>query len=97
MNKSGTISDAGGHFLLHIEGEMDSVICRYVGYLPFRQTIYAGSGDTIVLNVKMSRSLTVLDEIVVSASRFEQKLSDVMVSMDIIKPERILDNNTISP
>jgi outer membrane cobalamin receptor len=93
---SGTISDGGGHFVLLTEGETISVTCRYVGYQPFMQTVYAGSGDTISLHVRMSRSLTVLDEIVVSASRFEQKLSDVMVSMDIIKPERILNNNTIS-
>ncbi len=93
--KKGTISDAGGYYTLLTEGEMITVICRYLGYQAYRKTIYAGSRDTIILSVKMARSVTVLDEIVVSASRYEQKLSEVLVSMDIIKPERII-NNSIS-
>jgi iron complex outermembrane receptor protein len=94
--KSGTISDAGGHYILLTEGGVISVICRYLGYQPFRQTVYAGSRDTIILSVKMVRSVTVLDEIVVSASRYEQKLSEVLVSLDIIKPERISNNSITS-
>jgi outer membrane cobalamin receptor len=90
--KSGTISDTGGHYILAAEGRVINVICRYVGYQPFRQTVYAAARDTITLNVKMIRSVTVLDEIVVSASRYEQKLSEVLVSLDIIKPERISNN-----
>jgi len=93
--KSGTVSDAGGYYTLLAEGEVIIVNCRYMGYQPFRKTLLRGSGDTIIMNVTMARSVTVLDEIVVSASRYEQKLSDVLVSMDIIKPERII-NNSIS-
>ncbi len=93
---SGTISDAGGQYILLTEGEVISVICRYLGYQPFRQTVYAGLRDTIILSVKMARSVTVLDEIVVSASRYEQKLSEVLVSLDIIKPERISNNSITS-
>jgi iron complex outermembrane receptor protein len=44
----------------------------------------------------MQPSVTMLDEIVVSAGRYEQKLSDVMVSVDVIKPERIAHTNTLS-
>ena len=69
--KRGTISDAGGHYILVTEGEVISVICRYVGYQPFRKTVYAGSRDTITLSFRLTRSVTMLDEIVVSASRYE--------------------------
>jgi len=93
--KKGTISDAGGYYILHTEGEVISVICRYLGYQAYRKTLYTGSRDTIILSVSLVRSVTLLDEIVVSASRYEQKLSEVLVSMDIIKPERI-SNNSIS-
>ncbi|MEE9463635.1 MAG: TonB-dependent receptor [Bacteroidales bacterium] len=93
--KKGTISDAGGQYILLTEGEVISVICRYLGYQPYRKTLYAGSRDTIILSVRMVRSVILLDELVVSASRYEQKLSEVLVSMDIIKPERI-SNNSIS-
>ena len=94
--RSGTVSDANGHFSLLTRGEKIRVDCRYVGYLPFRMTILAGSRDSIVLSVKLVRSVTLLDEIVVSASRYEQKLSEVLVSMDIIKPERISNNSITS-
>jgi outer membrane cobalamin receptor len=92
----GTISDAGGHYMIETAGRVVTVNCRYVGYQPFRQTLQAGTRDTVTLNIRMARSVTVLDEIVVSASRYEQKLSEVMVSMDIIKPERIIHNSITS-
>ena len=92
----GTITDAAGHFVLDTEGESVLVQCRYVGYQPFTRMVLAGSRDTITLRVRMIRSVTLLDEIVVSASRYEQRLSEVMVSMDIIKPERISHNGITS-
>jgi len=94
--RSGTVSDADGHYVLVTEGEVISVNCRYVGYQPFRKMVFAGSMDTIILSIRMARSVTMLDEIVVSASRYEQKLSEVLVSLDIIKPERISNNSITS-
>ncbi|MFC2112494.1 TonB-dependent receptor plug domain-containing protein, partial [Bacteroidota bacterium] len=52
--------------------------------------------DTVILNVRLNRSVTPMDEIVVSAGKYEQRLSDVMVSLDIIKPERIANTSTTS-
>lgn len=37
-----------------------------------------------------------LDQVVISASRIEQKVSDVTVSMDVIQPDLIENNNTTS-
>ncbi len=94
--RHGTITDATGHFLLETEGGSVLVQCRFVGYQPFNRMVLAGSKDTITLRVRMIRSVTVLDEIVVSASRYEQRLSEVLVSLDIIKPERISHNGITS-
>ncbi len=92
----GTISDASGFFQIDTEGEEFILTCRYIGYQPVTRRIHAVARDTLILDIRMVRSVTVLDEIVVSASKYEQKLSEVMVSLDIIKPERISNNSTTS-
>ncbi|HEC44504.1 MAG TPA: TonB-dependent receptor [Bacteroides sp.] len=92
----GTISDTNGKYQITTTGYQVHLICRYVGYQSERRTIHIVDRDTILLDFIMKPSFTVLDEIVVSASRYKQSLSDVMVSMNIIKPQRIRNNNTTS-
>lgn len=48
------------------------------------------------LQPKMDVEVENLNQIVISASRIEQKISDVTVSMDVIQPDLIANNNTTS-
>ncbi|UCH15714.1 MAG: TonB-dependent receptor [Bacteroidales bacterium] len=52
--------------------------------------------DTLVVNISMVTDITMLDEIVVTAGKYEQKLSDVTVSLDVLKPRRIEVTNATS-
>jgi iron complex outermembrane receptor protein len=81
------VVDSGG------EGEI-VLTFRYLGYEPEVRRVGFRGADNIRLDIRMQRSSLALDEIVVSASKYEQKLSDVMVSLDIIKPERIASTST---
>ncbi len=94
--KSGTISDAGGRYWVPTAQKQISITFRYIGYSPLTRHLQVPVQDTLFMNIRLSRSVLALDEIVISAGRYEQRLSDVMVSVDIIKPERIANTGTIS-
>ena len=94
--KQGTISDGTGSFSIQAQGERIVLRIQYIGYSPVIRTINAAGQDTLRLDLLMSRSPALLDEVVVSAGKYEQKLSEVMVSLDIIKPARIANTATTS-
>ncbi len=92
----GSISDPFGEYLIRVPEAQTILSFHYLGYHPASRYVNAMGKDTIILDIKLQRSVTALDEIVISAARYEQKLSDVMVSVDIIKPERIENTSTTS-
>lgn len=65
-----------------------------VGYNAQVSYIEVKPGETYVLDATMNQTLTELDVVVVSAGKFEQKLSDVTVSMEVIKAELVENRNT---
>ena len=85
----GTITDIRGWYRLRVTGQAVRLTFQYLGYETETHTLQNIREDSLRLDIRMRRSVTALDEIVVSAGKYEQRLSDVMVSMDIIKPERI--------
>jgi len=92
----GGISDLFGEYSILVPGDQTTLSFHYLGYHSASRIINAAGHDTIILDIKLQRSVTALDEIVISAARYEQKLSEVMVSVDIIKPERIENTSTTS-
>lgn len=63
--------------------------CELVGYKKYSENVTIKANDTIVVNITLSNGNQLLDEVVISAGKFEQKLSDVTVSMEVIKPSLI--------
>ena len=66
------------------EGGVDLVF-SYVGYDDVLMPIVINKREVVTKDVYMKESTKLLEEVVVSAGRFEQKLSDVTVSMDVVK------------
>jgi len=69
---------------------------QYVGYATEKRKIRLKEHDRLTINIKLEDESEILNEVVVSAGKFEQKLSDVTVSMDIIKANMIENTNTLS-
>jgi iron complex outermembrane receptor protein len=65
-----------------------------LGYKIQKQVIDIVVDDTLFVNFVMPDANTLLEEVVVSAGKFEQKLSDVTVSMEVIKPALLENKNT---
>lgn len=92
----GISTDTNGYYQLNISTGKTIVIYNFIGYQGFSHRIVISASDTILLNVFLEPSTELLDEVVISASRFEQKLSDITVSMDVLKPRLVRETNPTS-
>lgn len=94
--QSGTISGEYGEFSFNLSAGIHLLEFFYVGYERVSMEVTIHGGDTLLLDVEMAMSSKMLDEVVVSAGKFEQKLSDVTVSLEILHPRQLSNQNITS-
>jgi outer membrane cobalamin receptor len=93
-SKTGAISDVNGNYSLSLPGGKHALEFRLLGFKSETSTLQITSADTLILNMKMEPAARALDMVVVSAGKFEQKLGDVTVSMEVISPALVESKNT---
>jgi iron complex outermembrane receptor protein len=94
--RSGTASDLNGEFSLSLEPGEHIIEFYYVGFADQRREIILGEGELIRLEIRMEQSSEMLDEVVVSAGKYEQKLSELTVSLEVIKAQQLSNQNIVS-
>ena len=94
--QSGTATDQHGAFSLTLDVGDHILEFSYVGYSDQQMEITIKEGEDMRLDIGMNVSSNMLDEVVVSAGKYEQKLSDVTVSMEVIKPYQLSNQNIVS-
>lgn len=87
-------SDGNGNYKFKISSGIHTLTFKMLGYKIFSKEIEVKNSDSIVLNVKLEDESTALNTVVISAGRYEQKLSDVTISMEVIHPELVENKNT---
>ncbi len=95
-NVTGISTDLSGYFQLEIEPGEHKLTFSYIGYTSVYKKVNLKSGDQLILEVMLSPVSVELDMAVITASRFEQRLADVSVSIGVMKPAFIENINTIS-
>jgi outer membrane cobalamin receptor len=95
-NKNVGTTDVDGNFKIKSSAGNHVLEISMVGLSNYKQTITVPNSDTLNLTVELLAGKALLDEVVISAGRYEQKLSEVTVSMDIIKPSLAENKNTTS-
>jgi len=92
---NGTSSDIDGNFTLQLnESKKQKVTFKYIGYQNVVKNISIAKNEIKNINVSLSPSSEQLSTVVVSAGRFEQKIEEITVSMEVIKPTLIENKNT---
>lgn len=90
-DQEGTITDENGDFQI-----VTSLPCRltisYVGYKSISQMVEVA---TSTLYFEMNELSEVLDLTTVTATKFEQRLSESTVAVEVIKPNLLRSTNTI--
>lgn len=92
-NGKGAAVDVYGNYSISTESGTYVVTFKFVGYEDHQEKVTIVAGKTIELNVQLSEG-NQLDDVVISASKFEQKIGEVAISMNVIKPT-LVDNKAI--
>lgn len=90
----GTATDNDGKFTLLLEAGNHTLVCSYLGYVSDTFTVVMEEDKTTTYNILLLPAAKLLDDIVVSAGKYEQRLEDITVSMELLKPKIIESRNT---
>ena len=88
---SGTSTDLDGRYELNINSNK-KITYKFIGYKDVTKSI--SSKKNQVINIQLNPSAEQLSTVVVSAGKFEQKIEEITVSMEVIKPSLIENKNT---
>ncbi len=93
--KTGVTSELDGSFTVKVHsGKAVRLVFKLLGYGNTTKLLEIKPGETKVFDIEMFEKSTAIEGVVVSAGKFEQKISDVTMSMDVIKPSQIENRNT---
>ncbi|GIR57495.1 MAG: hypothetical protein CM15mP65_00760 [Crocinitomicaceae bacterium] len=93
-NSKGAITDFNGQFSLDLAKGSHKIMISYVGYET--KLIDVEIDKNMTTDITLSEESSELDVMVVSASKFEQKLEDVTVSVDVIGAKLIDSKNCVT-
>jgi len=92
--KGAATSNSDGNYEAKCPVGSHSVEFRFIGYSAVVHKVDVIENETMQLDITLSIEATQLGVIVVSAGKFEQKLEEVTVSMDVMKQTLIENKNT---
>ncbi len=89
----GVVTNSEGEFWFNTHPGNIKITFKYIGYLTYTASTKIDVNDTLYLEVLLPRLTNELNEVVVSANKSEQRISDITVSLSIIKPGSVTDNH----
>lgn len=92
----GTVTDIDGNYSMVLDTGYHQLVCNYIGYVPDTFSIYITTNSIAEKNIQLKVVGKFLETIVVSSGKFDQKLEEMTVSMEVIKPALINNKNTTS-
>lgn len=92
---TGAATDLDGNYRLELDPGTVTLRFTYVGYRAQEQVVRLSAGQRLVLNVALDEDARLMDQVVVTGSRFEKKLGEETVSMEVIQPRQIEQINAV--
>lgn len=84
-------TDMDGNYKLMLDAGTHELKFQYVGYTPVTKSVTVAAGENKTLNVSLSEEVKTLGQVVVTGSRYEQKIEEVTMSMEVIRPDLSTD------
>lgn len=91
----GSVTDLDGNFDIAAEPGSYAVKFSYVSYATQIINVLLDSGEVKEMQIKLDPDEGILNTVVVSGSKFEKKLGEETVTLDVIKPELIENSNDV--
>jgi iron complex outermembrane receptor protein len=92
----GTTTDFKGNFELSVPKGTYTIVFSSVEYEKVTQTITLGAQAVTTLNITMKPASHELNMIIVSASKYEQRVEESITSIEVLKPNLIESKNVAS-
>ena len=89
INKGTTTEFEGTYILEKIPAGTYNVEFSYIGYATVTKSVAVVANQTVTLNAEIKESASALDEVVITASKKAQKLTDVPATVNIISSKDI--------
>ncbi|HEV7230311.1 MAG TPA: TonB-dependent receptor [Bacteroidia bacterium] len=91
---SGSVADVNGKYELHLPAGRHTLICSFIGMISDTFSVLIDTTSPVIHNVSLRSGSMQLQTLVVSAGRYERKLQDITVSMEVLKPALIENKNS---
>jgi outer membrane receptor protein involved in Fe transport len=92
----GSAADFNGNYSLTLPAGQHKVAISFTGYNTKTKEVTITAGQTTTLNADLSVTAKELGAVVVSAGKFEQKVEDLTVSVEIISADLVANKGTTS-
>jgi len=92
-NGSGTSTDENGNYSFRTDSAKVTVAFQYIGYKTVTRQINLHKGEVHNLDIHLETETHSIDQIIVSAERVEHKISEMVVSVSVIKADFLSRNH----
>tara|TARA_B100000989_G_scaffold117863_1_gene86712 strand:- start:2 stop:2410 length:2409 start_codon:yes stop_codon:yes gene_type:complete len=90
----GVTTNFNGAFKLDLEEGLSKISFSYIGYETLTKEYSLEINKTKNIKIVLNEVSKKLDVVVISAGKFEQRIEETTVSMEVIKPQMIENKNT---
>lgn len=90
----GVVTDFNGNYQLNLAKGKHTIVCSFVSMKSDTIEVVIDSSKVVEHNFNLRSFTTQLQTMVVSAGKYEQKLSEITVSMEVLKPALIENKNS---
>lgn len=91
-----TVTDFDGNYSLTLPAGTYAVLFKYVGKEDKVMQITLSEGEVKTQNVRFKEKIEMINTVVVSASKYEKKMSEETVSMEVLKSDLMQQNNIVN-
>ena len=94
-NRTGTTSLGDGTYALELPVGESQLTFSYIGYQTEVFKVSITEGEDYKLDVELTEQTNTLETVVLSAGKFEQRIEETTVSIEVLKPTLIQEKNTV--
>jgi hypothetical protein len=90
-----TSTDFDGNYKLNLEAGKYTVSYKYVGMQEQIIIVNLAAGEEKIININLKEKEEIINTVVISASKYEKKLSEETVSLEVMK-NSVLQNQNVT-
>lgn len=92
-NTKGAQTDYDGNYSFTLPAGKHTIKFSFIGYAEQKVQMVLEGGEATILNIELSEEEELLDQVVITATKFEQRLGEQTVSLEVVKPDLLENSN----